>query len=362
METDYLIVGSGMTGATLARRLRDAGKEVLVVERRDHCGGNVFDHLHESGVRIHTYGPHLFRTSSEQIWRYVNRFAGFYDYHHAVVTYVDGRYEDWPVQAEYIRRAVGENWRPDFTGEPSNFEEACLGMMPRAVYERFVKGYTEKQWGKACVELAPSLAGRFEVRRDGDRRLKQSTYQGLPRDGYAAFMTRMLDGIPLLLGFDFLKDRTAVKTRRTVYTGSIDEFFGFDLGRLVYRGQRREHRYFPEIEWGLPGAVVNYPVPEHGPHIRTIEWKRMLPPGAAAKLAGTVLTTETPYSPSDPNGYEYPFPDAANQALYRCYAERAGELGDVIFCGRLGEYRYLDMDQAIGRAMRLADRLIAADA
>ncbi len=362
METDYLIVGSGLTGATLARRLHDAGKQVLVVERREHAGGNVDDRLHASGIRIHSYGPHYFRTSSQRIWSYVNRFAKFYRYEARLMSWVDGAYEHWPIQAEYIARTTGPGWRPEFTGVARNFEEASLAMMPRVVYEKFVKGYTEKQWGRACRELEPGLAGRFDVRTDGDLRLKRSIHQGIPEGGYAAFMARMLDGIRLLYGVDYLTSRSDFRARRRMlFTGPIDEFFGFDLGRLAYRGQRREHRYLPTVDWALPAGQVNYPLPDHGAHIRLLEWKHMMPAADAAAVAGTVITKETPHSPTDPAEYEYPFPDAANQTLYRRYAERAGQLGGVIFCGRLGEYRYLDMDQAIGRALRLADRLIATD-
>ena len=147
MNEDYLIVGSGLTGAVISRILTDAGKRVLVLDRRSHLGGNVHDHFHPSGIRIHTYGPHYFRTNDDELWQFVNRFATFYKYEAALKSWVDGKYENWPIAASYIRRVIGEKWEPEFKGQAANFEEASLGMMPRLVYEKFVKGYNEKQWG-----------------------------------------------------------------------------------------------------------------------------------------------------------------------------------------------------------------------
>jgi UDP-galactopyranose mutase len=362
-EPDFTIVGSGLTGATIARTLHDLGHRVLVLERREHLGGNAFDRSHASGIRMHVYGPHYFRTSSERIWKYVNRFADFFRYEAVLMSWVGGRFEHWPVQSEYISRVVGNDWKPAFTGTPRNFEEASLAMMPASVYEAFVAGYTEKQWGVPCTALSPGLAGRFEVRQDGDARLKKSTWQGIPKDGYAAFMTRMLAGIPVLLNVDYLRDRAAFKARiKTVFTGPIDEFFDFELGRLAYRGQRREHEFLPRVDRVQPVAQVNYPARSAGSHVRVLEWKLMMEPPHGERLRGTLLTRETPFTPHDPRDYEYPFPDAENQKLYAAYAERARSLDDVLFCGRLGEYRYYDMDQAIGRALKLAAGLHATAA
>ena len=196
---DYLLVGSGLTGAVIARTLADAGREVLVLERRSYVGGNVHDHVHPCGVRIHTYGPHYFRTHRDDIWEFVTRFAEFYRYEACLKTLVDGRHENWPIAASYIRRTLGETWSPDFEGEPRNFEEACLSMMPRLIYEKFVKGYTEKQWGVPASALSPGLAGRFDVRLDDDPRLKRHKHQGLPLCGYAGLMRNMLAGVPVML-------------------------------------------------------------------------------------------------------------------------------------------------------------------
>lgn len=356
---EYLIVGSGLTGATIARVLTDAGHRVLVLERRAHLGGNVHDHLHSSGIRIQTYGPHTFRTGSDRIWNYVRRFGNFFDYQAEIKTLVDGRIENWPIAASYVRRAVGEDWQPGFRGKPHNFEQASLRLMPRVVYEKFIKGYTEKQWGVPASALDVSLAKRIEFRPDDDPYLVHRKYQALPRDGYAAFMCAMLEGIPVYTGVDYLRQRKEfLATRKLIFTGPIDEFFDFELGRLAYRGQVRTHAYFPDTATAQSYFQINNPDPANGAHIRTLEWKHLMPRAQQEHLRGTVLTRETPFSPTDPNQYEYPFPDAANAALYARYRKRADALPDVLICGRLGEYRYYDMDQAIARALMLARRLL----
>jgi len=359
MKVDYLIVGSGLTGATIARHLVDAGREVLVVDRRSHPGGNVHDYVHPSNIRIHTHGPHYFRTNSAELWEYVNRFAGFYPFEARVLSFVDGAYEHWPVTESYIRRTVGAGWMPDFQGIPGNFEEASLSMMPRIVYEKFVKGYTEKQWGVSATSLSADLARRFQVHRDDDPRLMRHAYQGLPAAGYSAWMQNMLAGVPLRLNFDYLKNRSTIAARLgLVFTGPIDEFFAYRLGKLQYRGQIRELRHLPDSGCVQPCQQVNNPQLENGPHIRTIEWTHMMPAEEAARARGTLLTTERTITPSDPDGYEYPFPDAANKALFRAYRKEAEAFPNVLICGRLGEYKYYDMDQAIARARMLARKIL----
>ena len=359
ISADYVIVGSGLTGAVIARLLTDAGREVLVLERRAHVGGNVHDHDHPSGIRIHTYGPHYFRTNSEKIWDFVRRFASFYHYEASLKSFVDGNFENWPIAGSYIRRTVGENWTPGFSGTPRNFEEASLAMMPTFVYEKFVRGYTQKQWGVHPSQLDATLARRFDVRLDDEPRLMRHMHQGLPSDGYTSLMTKLLGGIPLMLNIDYLHSRESIRARKLlVFTGPIDEFFDFDIGRLKYRGQVREERWYSDENYRQPCGQVNNPQLENGPHIRTLEWKHMMPRARAESIRGTVVTTETTVTPDDPNHYEYPFPDSINSDLFRKYEDRARCLAQVLICGRLGEYRYYDMDQAIGRAMMLAQGIL----
>ncbi len=345
---DFLIVGSGLTGATIARQLHDAGHTVRVIDRRSHQGGNVHDHLRH-GIRVHTYGPHYFRTNNARIWEWVNRYADWHRYEPCLQTKVDGELYPWPPTAEVIKE-FDDGWR--WEGQPVDFETACLSKMPERIYRLFVEPYTLKQWG--TTDLAASLAGRFDVRQN-DLRLKDHRHQGVPTDGYAAFTAAILDGIPLNLGTDWLT--SCATANHVVYTGPIDELYRYEYGRLAYRGQRREHRWY---SGGLrqPCGQINNPGP--GAHIRTLEWRHMMPTDEGCN--GTILTTETPYTPIDPNAYEYPMPDRANASLYARYKARADADPHLTVCGRLGEYRYYDMDQAIGRALRIAHRLGSGDA
>jgi UDP-galactopyranose mutase len=354
----FLVVGSGLTGAVIARALVDAGRDVLVLDRRSHVGGNVHDHFHSSGIRVHTYGPHYFRTNDDRLWAFVNRFSRFYKYEAALTSWVDGRHEAWPIAASYIRRVVGSKWEPEFKGTPSNFEEASLSMMPRLVYEKFVKGYNEKQWGVPAHALSATLAKRFDVREDDEPRLVRHKYQGLPENGYAEFMRNLLQGVPVQLNCDYLAHRDEFKKGRSIiFTGPIDEYFGCDLGHLKYRSQRRQHEYLPGVEFAQPCGQVNNPDPFNGPHIRTLEWKHMMQPEYACRISGTLLTREITFTPIDPNEFEYTFPDEINAQLYKKYRERAKSIPDLLVCGRLGEYRYYDMDQAIARALLLSKRI-----
>jgi len=359
MESDYVIVGSGLTGAVIARKLADAQKSVVVLDRRSHTGGNVHDHEHASGIRVHTYGPHYFRTNHEEVWRFVNGFSTFYKYEAVLKSQVDGANETWPVTESYVRRLAGPDWRPEFTGQPDNFEEASLAMMPRPIYEKFVKGYTEKQWGVPARQLSPLLAKRFDVRADDEPRLTRHKHQGLPRGGYAGFMRNMLAGLPVILDCDYLRHKNQFRARKgIIFTGPMDEYFGGDLGRLKYRGQKREHTYLPEVDFVQACGQVNNPDPNQGPHLRTLEWKHMMEPAEIRGVRGTVVTRETAVTPAEANDFEYPFPDATNARLFAAYRERARKIPGLLICGRLGEYRYYDMDQAIARALLLAARLL----
>ena len=359
---DYLIVGTGLTGSTIARILHDQGREVLILDRRHHVGGNVHDSLHPSQIRLHTYGPHYFRCSSRRVWEFVNRFSGFYHYEATVKSMVKGHYENWPVSIALLDQFSGwQNSHPVAT--PANFEEACLQKMPRPVYEAFVMGYTRRQWGLDPRQLDSSLANRIRINVDHETTLTpRQVYQGLPTQGYSGLMTNMVGEIPCVLGVDYLKNRSSYNVRRAlIFTGPIDEFFNFDAGRLGYRSLKRVHEFLPGSEWFQPCGQVNHPDAGDQGALRTLEWKHFMPADRQKRIRGTLITWEFPFMPEDPDRFEYPVPTADQARLYRHYRRRAHAVPGLVICGRMGTYRYLDMDKAIGLALRLAERLLSQE-
>ena len=346
IQSDFVIVGSGLTGSTIARILTDYGQQVVILDRKDHIAGNVFDYKHESGAMIHKYGPHYFRCGSEKIWNFLNRFTSFYNWSAALKSKVGTDYLSLPVNEDFINSIVGENWDL-FTGEPSNFEEVCLSRMPRPIYEMFIKGYTEKQWGVKATELSKDLATRITINKGNVNTLTPNhRWNAIPADGYTEMVRGIIGDIPVYLNFDYLQNKEKVTANKLlIFTGPVDEFFDYKFGKLKYRGQNRKVEYLSENEY-QPCIQVNYPNAED-PRIRTIEWKHLLPADDKDKVTGTVLTHETPFTPDAPGQYEYPFPDKENADLYKQYKAEADSLTDTLICGRLGEYRYYDMDQAL---------------
>ncbi|MBV9961359.1 MAG: NAD(P)-binding protein [Parafilimonas sp.] len=358
IKADFVIVGSGLTGSTIARILTDHDQDVVILDRRDHFAGNIYDYRHESGAMIHKYGPHYFRCGSEKIWNFLNRFTEFYDWSAKILSKVNDEHLNWPVNQDYIEKIAGKNWEV-FKGEASNFEEACLAKMPWQLYELFIKGYTEKQWGVKATELDKELAVRITINKSNVNSLTPNhKWNALPRNGYTEMVKNMIDGIPLELEFDYLQHKEKVIAKKMViFTGPIDEFFGYKYGKLKYRGQNRRIEHLENIDQYQPVIQVNYPSPED-PRIRTIEWKHLMHSSEKGKVKGTLLTHETPFTPETAANFEYPFPDKINKNLYEQYKADGEKLNNVLICGRLGEYRYYDMDQAIGRAMKLASEII----
>ncbi len=358
IKKDFVIVGAGLTGTTIARILTDHEQEVIIVDRKDHLAGNAYDYRHESGAMIHKYGPHYFRCGSEKIWNFLNRFTEFYNWSANLLSQVNDEYFNWPVNQDYIEKIAGKNWEA-FKDEPSNFEEACLTKMPWELYELFIKGYTEKQWGVKATDLDKELAVRITINKSNVNSLTPNhKWNALPRNGYTEMVKNMIDDIPIKLEFDYLQHKeNIVANKMLIFTGPIDEFFEYKYGRLKYRGQKRYIEHLENTDQYQPSIQVNYPDAKE-PRIRTIEWKHLMLPDEKDKVKGTLLTHETPFTPEHSNQYEYPFPDKINKHLYEQYKADAESLDNILICGRLGEYRYYDMDQAIGRAMKLASEIL----
>jgi UDP-galactopyranose mutase len=361
----FLIVGAGLFGATCARELTDAGHRVQVIEKRDHIGGNCYTRYHEAAdCHEHVYGAHIFHTSNEAIWSWVNRFARFNHYVNRVKVNWRGKlysfpinlftlYQLWgvttPAQAREKLDAVREP-----IAQPANLEEWCLAQVGREVYERFVRGYTVKQWQRDPRELPASLIRRLPIRLTFDDNYFEDRYQGIPIGGYTAMFERMLSGIEVQTGVDFLADRDYWQARadHVIYTGPIDAYFGHDAGRLEYRSLRfaTELLDTPDLQGN---AVVNY-TEENVPFTRILEHKHF---DLSSRGSHTLVTHEYPqaWSPGMPEFY--PVATEDNQQLFRRYRSRADELSSRLsFGGRLGEYRYYDMHQVIGSALAFTRR------
>lgn len=360
---DYLVVGAGLFGAVFANRAAAAGKRVLVIDRRPYVAGNVYTRNVE-GINVHVYGAHIFHTSDERVWEFVNRFARFNDYVNRVVADYKGvRYSMpfnmytfeklWGVTTPEAAKAVIESQIKEAgIGEITNLEEQAISMVGTDVYRTLVKGYTEKQWGRPATKLPPSIIKRLPLRFTYDDNYFNDVYQGIPVGGYTAMVERMLEGIPVRTNTeyrDFVANTDAV-FEKTVYTGMIDEFFGYSLGKLGYRSLRFETEVLDRPDF-QGNAVVNYTAFEV-PYTRIIEHKYF----EKSVSPKTVISREYPDTYEDGKEAYYTVNDEENAALYRKYKEAAERLRpDVIFGGRLGEYKYYDMDKVIASALALAD-------
>lgn len=354
-----LVVGAGLTGATCARLLADKGHEVHLKDRRLFVGGNCADYVHQQAhMLINRYGPHYFRTNSEKIWRFVQRFAEWKPWAAEVLAFDGREYQHWPVTVEWCEKHPTIAC-PEI--DYNTFKGAALSILPPHAYKAFVEGYTEKQWGVPCDQLSYKLAQRLELRVGDDRRLKQSQYQALPVGGYTRMIERMLSGTQVELGRE-CDDNMARGYDKVIWTGPIDAFFNYAFGELRYRTQTRVNTWHPNVQHVQPAVQINYPQTEV-PIIRSIDWSYTSDVMSNDERIGTVITTETPGDAESEDQYEYPFPDEANAQLYNRYRDFAAtgdyfatEDNHVIFGGRLGTYRYLDMDAAIGHAMALVEK------
>lgn len=374
MRYDYLIVGTGLFGAVFAHEMTKAGRKCLCIDKRDHIGGNVYTSL-QNGIQVHKYGAHIFHTSDKKVWEYVNRFAEFNNYVNSpVAVYGDELYnlpfnmntfsKMWSVKTPAQAKEIIERQRAEAAvGEPKNLEEQALTLVGRDVYEKLVKGYTEKQWGRDCTQLPAFIIRRLPVRFTYDNNYFTDRYQGIPVGGYTRIVEKLLAVVeaPIRLGTgyrEFLAENErkaeADTFDKVLYTGMIDEYFDYRLGELQYRSLRFEEELLVGCDNYQGNAVVNY-TERQVPYTRIIEHKHFEFGGQP----DTVITREYPTAWRRGDEPYYPINDDRNSRLYRQYEELAREEKNVLFGGRLGSYRYYDMDKVIAEALALAEKEIS---
>jgi len=362
---DYLVVGAGFAGAVTAERMaRCYGKKVLVVDRRNHVGGNAYDHYDDAGVMVHRYGPHIFHTNSEQVFKYLSQFTAWHSYEHRVLASVDGKLVPVPINLNTVNLLYDLNLTSEQEveaffaerAEPRNSirtsEDVVVAKVGRDLYEKLFRNYTKKQWGKDPSELDALVTARIPVRTNRDDRYFTDQYQAMPKNGYTRMFENMLDhsNIRLELGCDFKDVIKNVKFREIIYSGPVDEFFDFRFGQLPYRSLHFQHKTLG-TEYFQPVAVINYPN-DHA-YTRITEFKHLT--GQSHRLTSVVY--EYPASSGDPY---YPVPTPENAALYKRYAELAASHNLVHFVGRLATYKYYNMDQVVAQALTLCKHLAAA--
>lgn len=384
MHYDYLVVGAGLFGAVFARQMKEKGRKVLVIDRRDHIGGNVYTE-NRMGINVHMYGAHIFHTTDKEVWDYVNEFAEFNNYINSpVAVYKDELYnlpfnmntfsKMWGIRTpdearEIINAQAGkekerirkEKGVSEFEAE--NLEEQALSLAGRDIYEKLVKGYTEKQWGRDCKDLPAFIIKRLPMRFIYDNNYFNDRFQGIPIGGYTALVDRILDGIEVRTGtdyYDFVKLEEGLPVKpfaaqngdsfdKILFTGMIDEFFGYKLGTLEYRSLKFETEDLPEVDNYQGNAVVNYTEREI-PFTRIIEHKHF----EYGTGKGTIITREYPAEWKHGDEPYYPMNDSRNNELYSKYKELADDFSDVYFGGRLGQYKYYNMDQIIREALDMS--------
>ena len=364
MKYDYLIVGSGLFGAVFAHEARERGRRCLVLERRDHIGGNVYTYRRD-GINIHKYGAHIFHTSDRGVWEYINRFAEFNNYINSPVANYKGEIYNmpfnmntfnrmWGVRTPDEARAIIERQRAEVTGPVDNLEKQAISLVGRDIFEKLVKGYTEKQWGRSCSELPPEIIRRLPVRYVYDNNYFNDRWQGIPEGGYTQIMEKLLEGTEVRLCTDFNTDRDHYRqlADRVLYTGALDEYFDYSLGHLQYRSVRFEDERIECENWqGV--AVVNY-TDRETPYTRVIEHRHF----EKCDSPATWISREYPVDYTVTGEPYYPVNDSANSSLYSRYRALADQDDRLILGGRLAQYAYFDMDKTIRAALDLAGRIL----
>lgn len=363
---DYLIVGAGLFGAVFARMAMDAGKRVLVLDKRSHIGGNCYTERQE-GIDVHRYGAHIFHTDNEEVWSFVNRYAKFNRFTNSPIANYKGElyslpfnmytfYKMWGcVTPQEAERIIAEQRAARGIGEPRNLEEQAISLVGTDIYEKLIRHYTEKQWGRPCCELPAFIIRRLPVRYSFDNNYFNARYQGIPTEGYTALIAALLQGADVYLDTDYLKDKSIWEARadRVLYTGPIDAYFNYSEGVLEYRTVHFETEVLDTPNY-QGNAVINYTDAET-PWTRIIEHKWFNPVDSAK----TVISRE--FSTAWKHGMEpyYPVNDEKNTRLYSIYAGMAAAEPNVLFGGRLAEYRYYDMDVTIASALEIAKKEFA---
>jgi UDP-galactopyranose mutase len=359
LKTDFLVVGAGFAGAVSAERLASAGYSILVIDSREHIGGNAYDCQDAAGIQIHPYGPHIFHTNSERIARYLSRFTDWRPYEHRVLAEVNGKFLPIPINRTTINQLYGLNL--DEAGAErylesvreeratlSTSEDVVIARVGRDLCDKFFRGYTRKQWNRDLSELDASVAARIPVRSNDDDRYFTDSFQKMPREGFAAMFRNILDhpNIRVELATSFEQARKRVHYERLVYTGRIDGYFDCPFGELPYRSLQFEHEHFAGMKQFQPVGTVNYP--NRFAYTRITEFKHL----TGQQHSGTSIVREYPCDEGDPY---YPVPNAQNAELYRRYSELAEAERNTIFVGRLAQYRYLNMDQVVGSALKAVE-------
>ena len=357
---DYILVGSGLYSGVFAWFAKQKGKKCLVLEKRDHIGGNVYCENTE-GIHVHKYGAHIFHTSNKEVWQFVNSLAEFNRYTNSPVANYKGEMYNmpfnmntfskmWNISTPAEAKKIIEEQKKEITGEPKNLEEQAISLVGREIYEKLVKGYTEKQWGRDCTALPAFIIKRLPVRYTYDNNYFNDLYQGIPIGGYNVIIDRLFEGCDIETGVDYLekKEYYDVLGEKIVYTGTIDAYYKYQFGKLEYRSLRFESEVLDE-ENHQGVAVVNY-TDRETPYTRIIEHKHF----EFGTQPKTVITREYPVTWQEGMEPYYPVNDEKNQALYQKYAKLAEKEEHVIFGGRLGEYKYYDMDKVIASAMACA--------
>jgi UDP-galactopyranose mutase len=362
MRCDVLVVGAGFAGAVCAERLASAGRRVLIIDKRDHIGGNAHDRLDAAGVRIHPYGPHIFHTQSARIFDYLSRFTAWRPYEHRVRARVEGLDVPFPINRQTLEAVFG--LKLDETGAEAlleslrvprekilTSEDVVLTSVGERLADLFFRNYTRKQWGLELSQLSPGVAARIPTRANDDDRYFTDAHQAMPKDGYATLFANMLHHprITLALGTDFHRLDAETERDWTIYTGPIDAYFGCRLGALPYRSLRFDHVHLPGQPKFQPVGTVNYPGPE--PYTRITEFKHL----TGQDHSGTSIVYEHPRAEGDPY---YPIPRPENAVLYGRYRALAQATSRTSFVGRLAEYKYFNMDQAVGSALATVAHLL----